>query len=258
MDTLRLLIDGDILIYKACWAVQTVVHWDDGILTTATNVDELQVQADVMINEWKEKLVLRWKQRAEKDFTTTICFSDRTNNFRRKIFPDYKLNRKNQKKPLGYNHLETYLKEAYATKTQPMLEADDVLGILATDGKFDRNIIISIDKDMLTIPCEYYNMDSEVIEVINEKMADHMFFFQTLTGDSVDNYKGCPGIGPKKATELLLTKGVMWQTIIDAYAKAGLTEDHALTQARVARILRTKDYNFNKEEINLWTPSTVM
>ena len=237
-----------------CWAVQTVVHWDDGILTTATNVDELKVQADVMINEWKEKLVLRWKQRTDKDFTTTICFSDRANNFRRKIFPDYKLNRKDSKKPLGYNHLETYLKEKYTTKTQPMLEADDVLGILATDGKFDRNIIISIDKDMLTIPCEYYNMDSEVIEVIDEKMADHMFFFQTLTGDSVDNYKGCPGIGPKRATELLLTKGVKWQTIKDAYEKAGLTEDHALTQARVARILRTSDYNFGKEEVVLWNP----
>ena len=252
MGTLRLLIDGDILTYKTCWAVQTVVHWDDGILTTATNVEELKAQAKTMIEYWQEKLG------EGKEFTTVICFSDRANNFRRKIFPDYKLNRKGSQKPLGYNHLETYLKENYSTKTQPMLEADDVLGILATDGEFDRNIIISIDKDMLTIPCEYYNIDSEVTEVIDEKTADHMFFYQTLTGDSVDNDKGCPGIGPKRATELLLTKGVKWQTIKDAYEKAGLTEDHALTQARVARILRTKDYNFNKEEINLWTPSTKM
>ena len=253
MGTLRLLIDGDILTYKTCWAVQTVVHWADEILTTATNVGELKIQAKTMIEYWQEKL-----GGEEKEVTTVICFSDRANNFRRKIFPDYKLNRKDGKKPLGYNHLETYLKEHYPAKTQPMLEADDVLGILATDGEFDRNIIISIDKDMLTIPCEYYNMDSEITEVIDEKTADHMFFFQTLTGDSVDNYKGCPGIGPKRATELLLTKGVRWQTIKDAYEKAGLTEDHALTQARVARILRTKDYNFNKEEINLLTPSTKM
>jgi len=141
MDTLRLLIDGDILTYKVCWAVQTVVHWDDGILTTATNVEELKSQADFMIQEWQEKLG------EGKEFTTVICFSDRANNFRRKIFPDYKLNRKGSQKPLGYNHLETYLKEQYATKTQPMLEADDVLGILATDGEFDRNIIISIDPE---------------------------------------------------------------------------------------------------------------
>ena len=248
MDTLRLLIDGDILTYKTCWAVQTVVHWDDGILTTATNVDELQFQSKIMIQDWTNKLA------GGTDPTVVICFSDRVNNFRQKIFPDYKLNRKDQKKPLGYNYLETYLKEKYTTKTMPMLEADDVLGILATDGEFNRNIIISIDKDMLTIPCEYYNMDSEITEVVDEKMADHMFFFQTLTGDSVDNYKGCPGIGPKKASELLLTKGVQWKTIIDAYEKAGLTEDHALTQARVARILRTEDYNFEKEEINLSNP----
>jgi DNA polymerase-1 len=247
MGTLRLLIDGDILTYKICWAVQKVVQWDDGILTTATSIEELQVQAGNTIKDLQEKL-------GDKDSSMCIAFSDRANNFRKKIFPDYKANRKKNQKPLGYNHLETYLKEHYATKTQPMLEADDVLGILATDGKFDRNIIISIDKDMLTIPCEYYNMDSEITEIIDEKMADHMFFYQTLVGDAVDNYKGCPGIGPKKATELLLTKGVKWQTITDAYAKAGLTEDHALTQARVARILRSKDYNFEKEEINLWMP----
>ena len=56
MGTLRLLIDGDILTYKVCWAVQTVVHWDDGILTTATNVEELKAQADIMIQDWQEKL----------------------------------------------------------------------------------------------------------------------------------------------------------------------------------------------------------
>jgi DNA polymerase-1 len=253
MGTLRLLIDGDILTYKTCWAVQTEVEWDDGILTTATNVSELEAQANNMIQDWQDKL--GDNKTSVSDPRLVICFSDRVNNFRRKIFPDYKLNRKGNKKPLGYNHLEAYLKENYTTHTLPLLEADDVLGILATDGTFNRNIIVSIDKDMLTIPCEYYNMDSEVTEVIDEETANHMFFFQTLVGDPVDNYKGCPGIGPKKATELLLSKGVKWKTIIDAYDKAGLSEDHALTQARVARILRSSDYNFSKEEINLWSPN---
>jgi DNA polymerase-1 len=248
MGTLRLLIDGDILTYKTCWAVQTEVGWDDDILTTATNLSELKAQANNMIQEWRNKL-------GDKETPVVICFSDRLNNFRRKIFPDYKQNRKGNKKPLGYNHLEAYLKRNYPAHTIPQLEADDVLGILATDGIFKRNIIISIDKDMLTIPCEYYNMDSEVTEVIDEETADHMFFFQTLVGDSVDNYKGCPGIGPKKATELLLSKGVKWQTIIDAYDKAGLSEDHALVQARVARILRHNDYDHGKQEVKLWEPS---
>ena len=55
MDTLRLLIDGDILTYKTCWAVQTEVGWDDDILTTATNLSELKAQANNMIQEWSNK-----------------------------------------------------------------------------------------------------------------------------------------------------------------------------------------------------------
>ena len=72
-----------------------MVHWDDDILTTATNVAELKAQADTMISEWQAKLG------GGDESSTVICFSDRANNFRRKIFPDYKLNRKDSKKPLG-------------------------------------------------------------------------------------------------------------------------------------------------------------
>ena len=53
---MRLLIDGDILTYKTCWAVQTEVGWDDGILTTATNLSELKAQANNMVQEWRNKL----------------------------------------------------------------------------------------------------------------------------------------------------------------------------------------------------------
>jgi DNA polymerase-1 len=76
-----------------------------------------------------------------------------------------------------------------------------------------------------------------------------------LTGDAVDNYKGCPGIGKKKADILLREEGVKWKTVVDAFAKAGLDEFAALTQARVARILRAEDYNFKNEEVLLWTPT---
>ena len=78
MDTLRLLIDGDILTYKVCWAVQTVAHWDDGILTTATNVEELKVRANVMVQDWQEKL----GEGKDMILNTVICFSDRANNFK--------------------------------------------------------------------------------------------------------------------------------------------------------------------------------
>jgi DNA polymerase-1 len=79
---------------------------------------------------------------------------------------------------------------------------------------------------------------------------------QTLTGDAVDNYKGCPGIGVKRALGLLFNKkpNEYWEIITKAFEKAGLTEMDALVQARMARILRTDDYNIQKGEVYLWSP----
>jgi DNA polymerase-1 len=247
METTRLLIDGDILTYRTCWAVQNEVRWDDDIVTTATNIAELESQSVSTVEYWREKFNVEDKE------NITICFSDRSNNFRRKIFPEYKANRKGSKKPLAYNHLEQFLIKRYNSFVLDNCEADDALGVLAT-GEKGRNIILSIDKDMMTIPCEYFNMDSEDLMEIDTELADYMFFYQTLTGDAVDNYKGCPGIGKKKAHDLLRELGATWKTVVDAFKRAGLTEEDALVQARVARILRVEDYDLGKEEVILWKP----
>tara|TARA_R110000772_G_scaffold84614_1_gene178477 strand:+ start:137 stop:880 length:744 start_codon:yes stop_codon:yes gene_type:complete len=245
MKTSRLLIDGDILTYRTCWAVQNEVEWPDGIVTTATNLAELKAQADSSIRYWQEKIGIS---------NFIICFSPRGSKyFRHKILEDYKGNRKSTKKPLGYHSLVEYLKETHTTFTLHDCEADDGLGILATDGSHSRNVIVSIDKDMLTIPCEYFNIDSEVTEIVTETLADYMHLYQTLVGDSTDNYKGCPGIGPKKAVEILKTP--TWDSVLTAFHKADLTEEDALRQARVAKILRADDYDFKTEEVILWEPS---
>ena len=248
METSRLLIDGDVLCYRTCHAVQTDVQWDDDIVTSATNLDELMAAADGSIKYWQNKLEVE---------NVLVAFSDkRSEYFRHDILPEYKANRKAHKKPLGYTFLKNYICDMYITLLIPRLEADDVLGILATDGTYDRNIIVSIDKDMLTIPGEYFNMDTEVTENIPENLANYMFYFQTLVGDSTDNYKGCPGVGPVKAREILMKKSKEngWERIVKAFEKAKLTEEDALVQARVARILRSSDYNFEKMEVKLWSP----
>ena len=74
---------------------------------------------------------------------------------------------------------------------------------------------------------------------------------QTLIGDIADGYKGCPGIGAVKAKKLL-DEAPVWATVKDAYEKAGLTEEDALQQARMARILRSSDYPDG--QVKLWSP----
>ena len=244
MKTSRLLIDGDILTYRTCWACQTQVQWEDDVVTTATNLKEVRAQADAMIAYWQEQLGVE---------QLVICFSPKGGKyFRHNILESYKGTRKASQKPMGYHSLVEYLKEKYSYLQIPMLEADDTLGILATNGEYSRNIIVSVDKDMLTIPCEYYNMDKEITETVDTKLADYMHLYQTLVGDSTDNYKGCPGVGPKKAADIL--KIPSWSRVVTAFEKAGLTSDEALVQARVARILRANEYNFETGEVILWEP----
>jgi DNA polymerase-1 len=131
------------------------------------------------------------------------------------------------------------------------------MGIFATWSKLKgEKVIVSIDKDMKTIP-GLYSRDGETIVEVSEDEADYWHLFQTLTGDQTDGYSGCPGIGPKKAEAILQhpdNQDDLWGVVVRTFVKAGLNEDEALVQARVARILRASDYDFEKKEPILWTP----
>jgi len=128
-------------------------------------------------------------------------------------------------------------------------------------------VIVSIDKDMKTIPglfIRWGTEDAELIEV-TEQQADYWHLYQTLTGDVTDGYKGLPGCGPKGAekvldsftTETASWLPVAWQHVVAAYEKKGLNEDDAIIQARMARILRASDYDFKNKRPILWTPPSV-
>jgi hypothetical protein len=136
------------------------------------------------------------------------------------------------------------------------------MGILSThptkiEGK---KIIVSEDKDMRSIPGWLYNPSKDVNpQYISEHEADRYHLYQTLTGDSTDGYKGCPNIGPVKATKILDTyhPNNWWDEIVDAYRCQGLSEANALTQSRIARICRATDYDFTSNNVLLWHPSKI-
>jgi DNA polymerase-1 len=156
------------------------------------------------------------------------------------------------------------VEEVYKTQSFPGLEADDVMGILATRPGVNC-VIVSQDKDMKTIPGSVWN--GEELTTYSEDEADYHHMLQTLTGDTADGYKGCPGVGKVKAEKILAACTVwedggktanvypMWPAVGTAYEKAGLTEADALQQARLARILRWSDWDrVNKQPI-LWSPN---
>jgi DNA polymerase-1 len=76
-----------------------------------------------------------------------------------------------------------------------------------------------------------------------------------MAGDNTDGYAGVPGIGVKRAIALFEEKGYSWKTVVEAFKEKGLSEDIALTNARLAKILTNEDYDDEKMEPILWNPS---
>lgn len=244
-----LLIDGDILLYGESAAVEIEMDWGDDWWTLHGDAREAKERVDIWVADIKELL-------EADDVILTLTDND---NWRKDVLPTYKANRKGKRKPVVYNELKRYAIDTYKTALYPTLEADDVMGILQTDPANDNDtVIVSEDKDMMTIPGKLYRpiRPEEGIQYISLEQANYNHYKQALMGDSTDGYAGCPGIGPKTAEKILkqADDSECWGLIVAAYEKAGLTEEDALTQARVARILRHGEYNHKKEEVNLWTP----
>lgn len=234
-----LLVDGDIVAYKAAVVAETPIDWGDGFWTLHAWEKDVVSNMSVFMAEIKEQ--------SGCDEVITALSGD--NLYRKDVAPYYKANRKGTRKPMLLNFAKKYLADNYNGRVEDKLEADDLLGIL---GSGDMNTVIwSADKDLLTIP-GYHLIDGKVVEV-DEAEADYHFLHQTLVGDSVDNYKGCPAVGAKTADKLLLDKGATWDTVVEAYASKGLGEEVAIENARLARILRDGEYNFKTKEVTLWT-----
>lgn len=243
---MKLLIDADIYAYRALSATEDETEWSDGVWSLTTD-------HPAALKLFQNELMKFLDMFDTQDYI--LCFSDKE-NFRKHLNPTYKSGRKKSRKPLGYVTFVERLQQDMPHMVKPTLEADDVLGILATmPSNVGKCIVISDDKDLKTIPCKLYRPGAEERLDVTEAEADRWFLTQTLTGDATDGYSGCPSIGPKKA-EAVLGKHPSWSSVVAAFKKQGLTEDDALLQARMARILRHSDWDLKQQQPILWEPST--
>ena len=253
-----LLIDGDIVAYKAATVTEEAINWGDqdgfgDIWTLHSDPEDGKELIEKEISYYVKDL------NADK---VVVALTDK-DNFRKSISDSYKSNRKSTRKPLCLPALRKFLFDEYETWMRPGLEADDVIGILMTSKKIIKGdkISVSIDKDFKTIPGKHYNMNSKEIYEVDEAEANYWHLHQTLTGDKTDGYSGCPGVGPVAADKILdpflqaeQTYQEAWLGLVNAYEKGGLDAEEALTNARLARILRASDYDFKKKEPILWEP----
>lgn len=178
------LIDGDILVYRTGYTV---------------NEEDMERIARARMNETIVSLLTDVSASSFR-----IFLSDSKSNFRLKIFPEYKANRK-QPKPIYYEYLINTLLNSWKAEIAFDEEADDALGINQKPGK---TIICSIDKDLHQIPGHHYNWVTGASKYVSELEGLHNFYTQVLVGDSTDNIStstglSCPGIGKNKAWKAL-------------------------------------------------------
>lgn len=277
----QLLLDADIIAFKVASVSQKEFRFGDE-------------EPALMVDEWEEvePRINRAVQDLMDRLHTTdviVCLSCPTaENFRMAVLPTYKGNRDYSKRPVHLGPIKDYMEATWPSYRRPTLEADDIMGILSTSGK-GKKIIVSEDKDMQCIPGWLFNPAKDTKpRLITPAQADRYHMYQTICGDVTDGYKGCPGAGPAMAdpvidehllwsyvnhtikagprkgeVEIRWVKNCVpgttpWQRVVALYAKAGLTEADALVQARVARICRSSDYDFNKKEVILWSPPTLI
>lgn len=273
MTKKTLLIDGDIILYKAAFSAQTANPFqEDDVHHDYADLEEGKHIMTEMLDELAEKF------KAE----IVICLTDKE-NWRKELEPTYKQNRKKNWKPILLKPLKAHMEETYQCISKPRMEADDLLGILMTTKVIKgKKMCCSIDKDLLQIPGLHYNLDNKKILRVEPEEGRRLHWIQSLAGDVVDNYPGCPGIGMKGASKIIdemmgveketyvLKSGPNageererwvkvemedeWSVILSHYAKAGLDEEYAILQARLAHIITGEYWDGKKQEPILWTP----
>lgn len=138
-------------------------------------------------------------------------------SFRKELLPEYKANRKEAEEELKVQIpicIDLIKNAGFLTLEKNGYEADDIIAsvaMFASKNDIFTNIY-STDKDLYqlidTNKIVLIGKDYEIIDdtscmdkfgVTPNKMVDYL----ALVGDSADNFKGVPGVGPKAAQKLL-------------------------------------------------------
>jgi len=163
--------------------------------------------------------------------TTTVIALDAGNNWRKKLWPEYKANRP-EKDALALEQMRLCEQDLRAAG-YPMArfdghEADDVIASLI-DVIEGTSVILTSDKDLLQLldeNCAIYHLARDRYIQVADLQAElgikpsQVAEWLALTGDASDNVPGVAGVGPKGASKLLEKHGNI-TNIYAAFADKG-------------------------------------
>lgn len=274
----ELLIDADVLCYKAGFALETrewvLVNYDteesvvvkdkkhalELLKVFEGDYCELKQERKLKENSYTVgqiiKVLLNSIEIPATKRTLFITDTDIQNNFRKLVDPEYKVNRKKMEKPLLYNEAREVLLQKFSAQLVTGFEADDALGMAQRDD----TCIVSIDKDLRMIPGHHYNLDTKEhfiaddpghLELREKKLWGHGFKWfcaQMLMGDTADNVIGLDGYGPIKTFKVFSAVenevGPLWKEVKARYVEQNREQD-LIKNANLLWIWRSPEIRFH-------------
>ena len=148
-------------------------------------------------------------------------------------------------RPKWLEHLREHLVVEWNASIADGYEADDSIGI-AQSLEPVHSVVCSIDKDLKQLPGNHYHFVNRTWLEISPLEAWRNFYYQLLVGDSTDNIKGCPGIGPVKAERLLrdcLTESTFYNLVAKSFYDVYKEEwfNHLQLNAQLLYVLRKEN-----------------
>lgn len=229
----KLLIDGDILVYRCGFACQKSNKPIEPLAHALHLVKKAIADMKLKFNTFNYKVYLTSDDRSNFRFKRATILPYKGNR-------DVRTNPNASGKPRYYDQIRDYILTQYNSVLIKDIEADDALGIAQCSLFANREwepIICSIDKDLDMIPGRHYNFvkdeeyfvkDPGELELSEDKKKIRgggllWFYAQMLLGDKSDNIPKLKGHGPVKVYSILhecITEEEMWEEVYKAYEMA--------------------------------------
>lgn len=270
MEKKLLLLDGMAIVYRAYYALNRNPRINSKGLNTSAVLGFTTTMYDLI--------------RSQKPTHIGVAFDLQAPTFRHEKFEQYKANR--DAMPEDIQLALPYIKEIIRGFEIPILtcegyEADDVIGTLSKKAEKEgfEVLMVTPDKDFGQLVSPQISMYrfgrmgrpdeilgvNEIMEKFSVARCEQVIDILGLWGDASDNIPGIPGIGEKKAKQLVAEFGSIENMIANADKIANeklrnLVKEHA-DQALFSKELATIETNtpidFDPDELLMKTPNYV-
>jgi len=204
------LLDAYALIYRAYYAFLRTPRINSKGVNTSAIFGFVNTVVDVL-------------SKRKPDYIA-VAFDMHGDTFRHEMYKEYKAQREAQPEDIriAVPYIKDFLKAMNITVVECKgYEADDIIGTLSNRlrDKVDMVFMMTPDKDYAQLVKDNVKMYrpstsgaeewglAEIQEHFGVERAEQIIDLLGLWGDSSDNIPGCPGVGEKRAKELLASYG---------------------------------------------------